>query len=125
MISMWREIEQSWPIQAVIKVPAYPVFLEAVLRAEITVLDAKTKTFWALQCGSLVLTIDTKAGPLRRRFFGHGVEGWMERGVSERGLGRMSVDGRQRKVSRFVRGGNVRDPAEIYVTTNPEAPSDT
>jgi hypothetical protein len=51
---------------------AYPVLLEAVLGAEITVLDADAETLRALQGASLVFAVNSKALPLRRGFFGHG-----------------------------------------------------
>ena len=51
---------------------AYPVLLEAVLGAEITVLDADAEALRALQGASVVFAINPEALPLRRGFFGHG-----------------------------------------------------
>lgn len=65
----------------------YPVLLEAVLGAEVAVLDAQAQAFWALERAGIILAVDTEALPLRWGFFGHGVG---LRGARRGGVGRQS-----------------------------------
>ena len=68
------------------RTPAYPVLLEAVLGAEVAVLDVEAEAFGALQSAGVVLAVDAKALPLRRRFLGHVVgRGAVGRGRAQLG----------------------------------------